>query len=172
MGRFIINEEFRVKFAKNEKSIVSIADGWTLGTVLNSKKELKRLFSISSLLSAVCAATGNISLFSSTSTYIRHVYLPKPIFRYYSLDPDLLLHKLNERRKIVSGDWHRMDPSSPRISGLISEYRMTGNKDAFWKSFSDYILELQSQGYFVPKEVRKARYLPDEEHPEIIRRKL
>lgn len=172
MGKYVIDEEYRVKLARNEKSVISIADGWTLGTALKSRKELRRLFSTHTLLSVLSALTGNVPLFKQSSTYLRYVYLPKPIFRYYSIEPQLFFNKLKERKKILSGDWEKVGISSKRVSEMLSVYEETGDKDHFWNSLCQYYQDLQLSGHFVPKEIREIRYISKSGHPRIVQERL
>lgn len=165
MGKFLFNEEFRVRFAKKSSALISVGDGWTLGTKPNSLCELKRLLSPSVYLSTLYYFTGNLYL----SNYLRYCHLPRPIFRYYAIDPELFLNKIEARSGIYSGDWSPFTRFSSRVLAIFDAYVETKNKDHFWKAMCKYYMEMQKEGRFVPKEIREVQYFEESLHPEKMR---
>ena len=164
MGKYLFNEEFRIRFGKKSSSIVSVDDGWTLGTKIGGMDFLKRILHPGSYMSALYNFTGNLYF----PSYFRYVHLPKPIFRYYSIDPELLLTKLESRSRIHSGEWSLFSKTNPRIMDMLTRYGSTKDKDNFWRSMCEYFYELKRAGHVVPKEVIEWKYFATKLHPSVI----
>ena len=96
LSKYKVTEEFRLRFSKNLPQIVAIGDAWTLGPSKNfdRAKKLRCLITpwrVSGYLS------NGISLTYANLCYGPHsraVYLPKPVFRYWSLFPKNFLEKV------------------------------------------------------------------------------
>lgn len=100
MGNYKFSEQFRLRFSRNLLSIIAVGDAWSLGNskdfvrseALNSLKNPRKLFQF--------IGRGVQWTYANTcgNPISRAFYLPRPIFRYWSMFPRNFLEKcLNHR---------------------------------------------------------------------------
>jgi hypothetical protein len=97
-------EDFRLRLSKNLKSIVAVGDAWTLGSsrAFTRLEALKSLRHPRRLIQYV--DKGIEWTYSNSCVYAlsRAFYLPKPIFRYWSLFPINYLEKCEKHLEMFS----------------------------------------------------------------------
>jgi glycosyltransferase involved in cell wall biosynthesis len=88
-------EDFRLRFAKNIKEIVAIGDAWTMGLSASfiHSQTLKDLAHPKRMLRNVYKGIEWTYTNPTVSPLSRPIYLPKPIYRYWSLFPRDYLEK-------------------------------------------------------------------------------
>jgi hypothetical protein len=92
MWSYRISQEFKSSFSRNLAGVVSIGDAWSLGPsrafvvseAFKSLKNPRRFLSV---------YVGRGSLVYSANRFSKPIYLPQPIFRYWSLFPRNYLTK-------------------------------------------------------------------------------
>ena len=89
MGNYKWAEEFRLRFSKNIDGIVAIGDASTLGPskAFIVSESLKSLRNPRKLLGYIGRGIEWTYVNSGNNTLSRSIYLPKPLFRYWSLFP-------------------------------------------------------------------------------------
>ena len=95
LNNWKLSEEFRLRFAKNLPQIVAKGDAWTLGTS-KAFDRTKKLTCIIKPYRISRYVSNGISLEYANSCYgllSRAIYLPNPIFRYWSLFPKNFIEK-------------------------------------------------------------------------------
>ncbi len=82
-------EDFRLRFAKNIKDIVAIGDAWTLGLSKSfiRSQTLKEVAHPKQMLKNIYKGIEWTYTNPPVSPLSRAIYLPKPIYRYWSLFP-------------------------------------------------------------------------------------
>jgi hypothetical protein len=95
-------EDFRLRFAKNLKNIVSVGDAWTLGSSksFTNSETLKVLIHPRRLRQYINKGIEWTYSNSCTTSSSRAIYLPKPIFRYWSLFPVDYLEKCKKHAEM------------------------------------------------------------------------
>jgi glycosyltransferase involved in cell wall biosynthesis len=99
-------EDFRLRFAKNLKNIIAVSDAWTLGpsdtfTNLEARKCLIHPRRLRQYINKGIEWTYANTCSSSLS---RAIYLPKPIYRYWSLFPSEYLEKCQKHIEMFGLD--------------------------------------------------------------------
>ena len=86
---YLFFEDFRLRFSKNIKDIVAVIDAWTLGPSQSfTKSETRRgLRHPRRMLQYIYKGIEWTYANTCSSPHSRAIYLPKPIFRYWSLFP-------------------------------------------------------------------------------------
>lgn len=89
------SEEFRLRFSKNLPSIVATGDAWALGPskVFTVAEAFRSLKNPRKFLRYIGRGVEWTYANSCNSTFSKAVYLPQPIFRYWSLFPRNFLEK-------------------------------------------------------------------------------
>ena len=92
---YLFFEDFRLRFSKNIKDIVAVIDAWTLGPSQSFIKSetYKGLRHPRRMLQYIYKGIEWTYANSCSSQHSRAIYLPKPIFRYWSLFPIDYLEK-------------------------------------------------------------------------------
>ncbi len=95
-------EDFRVRFTKNLDSIMAVSDAWTLGPSKSfTKSETRRnLRHPKRMLQYVYKGIEWTYANPGVSSLSRAMYLPKPIFRYWSLFPADYLEKCQKHAEM------------------------------------------------------------------------
>jgi hypothetical protein len=88
-------EDFRVRFTKNVSNIVAVSDAWTMGPskAFTKSETLKGIRHPRRLLQYVYKGIEWTYANPGVSALSRTIYLPKPIYRYWSLFPSDYLEK-------------------------------------------------------------------------------
>ncbi len=104
-------EDFRLRFAKNLKNIVSVGDAWTLGSSesFTNLETLKVLMHPRRLRQYINKGIEWTYTNSCTNSSSRAIYLPKPIFRYWSLFPVDYLEKCKKHAEMFGLENLRKD---------------------------------------------------------------
>jgi hypothetical protein len=87
LSKYKITEEFRLRFSKNHPEIVALGDAWTLGAskAFVRAKKLRSLTNPSTLSTYLDKGIWFIYANACSDPLSRAIYLPNPIFRYWSL---------------------------------------------------------------------------------------
>jgi glycosyltransferase involved in cell wall biosynthesis len=95
MGNYKFAEEFRLRFSKNLNGIVAVGDSWALGPskAFITSEALKGLRNPRKFLRYIGRGIEWTYANSFNHIFSRAVYLPKPLFRYWSLFPSNFLEK-------------------------------------------------------------------------------
>ena len=100
----VFYEDFRVRFAKNLPCIEAVIDAWTLGPSKSfTKSETKRcLTHPKKMLQYIYKGIEWTYANTISSTQSKAIYLPKPIYRYWSLAPRDYLKKCEKHIEMFS----------------------------------------------------------------------
>jgi hypothetical protein len=95
-------EDFRLRFAKNLKDIIAVGDAWTLGLSgsFTNSQAIKGLWHPKRLRQYINKGVEWSYANSCVNSLSRAVYLPKPIFRYWSLFPIDYLEKCEKHAEM------------------------------------------------------------------------
>ena len=90
-----LNEEFRLRFAKNLQEVISIEDAWRLGLTRNflRKKKLKATLNLKRLSNYLDKGVELVYGNNCNDHLSKAIYLPKPIYRYWRF-----FHKPSSKR--------------------------------------------------------------------------
>lgn len=107
---FLLTQEFRVRFFRNDPYFLPIEDAWTAGIspsfaikeILNTLLRLKIKDFIEDIYFAVSSKYVTFDRRGTSKT----LYLPMPIFRYYAISSTNLLLKLESHRKMMRSNMH------------------------------------------------------------------
>lgn len=104
LSKFKFTEEFRLRFAKNLPEIVAVNDAWTLGTskTFERRKKLKGLMYPPRLLNYVSNGIWFTYANPAYGPFSRAIYLPRPIFRYWSIFPKNFLMKCQKHAELLN----------------------------------------------------------------------
>ena len=127
LSKYKFTEEFRLRFSKNLPGIVALWDAWTLGTsrAFVRAKKLRCLAyppRLSGYLSNGIWFTYANPCYGPLS---RAIYLPKPIFRYWSLFPKNFLEKSQRHAELFQ--W----PEFRKFSDILRSH--VDDPEIFWK---------------------------------------
>ena len=131
LNEYKFTEEFRLRFAMNLPRIVSVEDAWTLGIskdFIRSKK-LRALANPRRLFGHVSNGIWYVYGNSCLGKFGRAIYLPKPIFRYWSLFPKSFLEKYERHMNL----FHL--PALGKSSDMLQLH--INDPEAFWKMASE-----------------------------------
>jgi glycosyltransferase involved in cell wall biosynthesis len=131
LSKYKFTEEFRLRFSKNLPRIVATGDAWTLGTsrAFDRAKKLRclayppRLFGY--LNNGIWFTYAN----SCYGPHSRAIYLPKPIFRYWSLFPKNFLEKYQRHAEIFQL------PNFQKSSDILRSH--VNDPETFWRLGSE-----------------------------------
>jgi hypothetical protein len=160
LNNYKITEEFRLRFSQNLPQIVAKGDAWTLSTskAFDRTKKLRALANPRRLSGYI---SNGISLTYANlcwGPHSRAMYLPKPIFRYWSLFPKNFLEKFQKHSDVFH---------LPNFGKSSDELRAHVNDpEAFWKLASEALKQTrfkESPNY--PEEYAS---VDKKEHPAII----
>jgi glycosyltransferase involved in cell wall biosynthesis len=97
-------EEFRLRFSKNLPGIIAIDDAWTLGASKSfiKSEEFTFLKNPRKAIHYIWTGIGSTYANSGNNPFSKSVYLPKPIFRYWSLFPENFLEKCLKQEEMFN----------------------------------------------------------------------
>ncbi len=103
LNKYKFTEEFRLRFAKNLPEIVAVGDAWTLGTTraFDRGKKLRCLVYPPRLSNYLSNGIWFTYANSAYGPFSRAIYLPRPIFRYWSLFPKDFLMKCQRHGELL-----------------------------------------------------------------------
>jgi hypothetical protein len=151
-------EDFRVRFTKNVDNIVAIGDAWTMGSSksfikselfkgIRHPKKLRRYIYKGIELTYANPGVSDLS---------RAIYLPKPIYRYWSLFPRDYLEKCQKHIEMFGLENLHAD-----IEALKSD---VDKPEDFWKKAAK--LRRNELGFHYPNALGRVNA---EEHPKVIK---
>ena len=139
-------EEFRLRFSKNMPGIIAIADAWTLGASKSfiRLEEFKNLKNPRKLLRYIGTGIELTFANSGKSPFSKPVYLPKPVFRYWSLFPRDFLEKCLKHAEMF--DLPEFQDFVKILKGHVDD------PSSFWKLVSE-MLRAQPVGLKYPESL-------------------
>jgi glycosyltransferase involved in cell wall biosynthesis len=151
-------EDFRLRFAKNKKEIVAIGDAWTLGlsesfihsqTLRGVTKPRRMLRSLYKGIEWNYTNTG-------VSPLSRAIYLPKPVYRYWSLFPMDYLEKCQKHVEMFGLSELQKDVA------ILKNF--VDNPNVFWKKAAE--IRRVELDFHYPNDLGT---VPFDDHPKIVR---
>jgi len=120
-------EDFRLRFSKNLKGIVATGDAWSLGAskAFVRSEAMRALRKPRRLVRYVSKGVSSTYANTCTDVKSRAVYLPKPVYRYWSLFPMDYLQKCEQHAQMFGLEELRKDAAT------LKNY--LGKPDVFWK---------------------------------------
>jgi len=159
LNRYKLTEEFRLRFSKNLPQIVAEGDAWKLGTS-KSFERAKKLRALAYPPRLWGYVTDGIWFTYANSGYgqrSRAIYLPKPIFRYWSLFPKNFLEKyLRQSEQFQMPNFASTDALRAHVN----------DPEAFWRLGSEALTQTRFKERLVYPEAYS--YIEQKEHPAII----
>jgi hypothetical protein len=160
LSKYKITEEFRLRFSKNLPQIVAIGDAWTLGPsrTFDRTKKLRSLVNpwrVSGYISNGISLTyANLCW----GPHSRAFYLPKPVYRYWSLFPKNFLEKSQAHSELFGM------PEFQKSLGALQSH--VDDPETFWKLGSE---ALKQTGFKESPHYPEAYSFVDKKnHPAII----
>lgn len=160
LNKYKLTEEFRLRFSKNLPQIVAKGDAWTLGTsrAFDRTKKLRCLVNPRRLSGHL---SNGISLTYANSCYGPHsraIYLPKPVFRYWSLFPKNFLEKYQRHSELFQ--LSNFGESSDILRSHVND------PETFWRLGSEVLR--QSRFKEGPQYPEAYIFVDRKDHPAII----
>ena len=154
-----LNEEFRLRFAKNLPEITSIEDAWRLGLTRSymRQKKLKAALNLKRLSNYLDKGIELVYGNNCNDHLSRAIYLPKPVYRYWALFPSTFLKKAQRHAEYFA---------MPKFRESFEALKARIDDAAFWKLASDFLMDIQYKFRYEYSE--QYRYVSREEHPPII----
>ncbi|MGD0203592.1 MAG: hypothetical protein ABSC20_06780 [Candidatus Bathyarchaeia archaeon] len=127
LNKYRYAEGFRLRFSKNLPQIMAVDDAWTLGIseAFIRTKTLRSLANPQRLFNRVTNGIQYVYANTCFGEYSRAIYLPNPIFRYWSLFPKNFLEKNEGHRKLLH------IPFSAKTSDILQAH--INEPELFWK---------------------------------------
>lgn len=166
-SEILFTEEFRFRMGKNIRSIQVLWDGYTMGHKLN----LSTLFESGTFSRVVNRLLTGIleDRISGGYTPEQFVYLPEPIYRYYSLFPENFFNKMGSKLSFQPGrDYGKFEVNNSRFKAIWDEYVISGKYNDFWEKVYDLTLDLIKEGADFNKEFTERRIIDRKMQPEVI----
>jgi glycosyltransferase involved in cell wall biosynthesis len=161
VNKYIANEEFRIRLSKNLDSIVAISDAWTLGPskAFLRVKKLKALANPRRLLAYVEKGIAVVYANTCYDILSRAFYLPKPVYRYWSLFPKNFLEKSRGHSELFG-----MQEFQKSFDIL---QRHVDDPETFWRLGCEFLqqVEFKEKGLHYPEFYNSVE---KKEHPAII----
>lgn len=154
-------EDFRVRFTKNVDNIVAVSDAWTMGPSKSFTKTetLKGIRHPKRLLQYIYKGIEWTYANPGVSTLSRAIYLPKPVYRYWSLFPSDYLEKCQKHVEMFGLDY---------LGGVIEVLKSEVDKpEVFWKKAAD--IRREELDFHYPDVLGRVKV---EEHPKIVKELL
>ena len=169
-SEILFTEEFRLRFAKNKKSIKVMWDGYTLGHHL----DLRTMFEKGTIRRILNRFLTSIleERVSGGFAPEQYIYLPTPIFRYYSIFPENFFKKMSSKLFFQPDkDYTKMvsKESDKELKSIWSEYLETNNYSKFWEEVYNFHVRKLKEGIILNKEFIENRRIPSTSQPQAIR---
>lgn len=155
-------ENFRVRLCRNVPYIQAVEDAWTLG--------LSRQFMARELLGSLVRPKRLLLYFAkgmertyADPGYARRttaVYLPKPIFRYYSMTPKNLLDKVRGHAELYGGETREFE----RILSALEDSK----RRDFWLAAYDILKDSYRRDGVERDYPQGTNIVPKPEHPKVM----
>ena len=151
-------EDFRLRFSKNMKNIVAIGDAWTLGLSKSfiQSQTRKGVRHPRMMLQYIYKGIEWTYTNSGVSPLSRAIYLPKPIYRYWSLFPMDYLEKCEKHVEMFGLKELQKDTEALR--------NYVDDPATFWKKAAE--IRRKELGFHYPDALGITSM---EDHPKIIR---
>jgi hypothetical protein len=151
-------EDFRLRFSKNLESIVAVSDAWTLGPSKSFTKSetRKSLRHPKRMLQYIYKGIEWTFANPGVSALSRAVYLPKPIFRYWSLFPADYLEKCQKHIEMFGLEELRKDTE------ILKNY--SNDPEDFWKKAAE--IRRKELGFQYPDALGTIEF---EDHPKVVK---
>jgi hypothetical protein len=151
-------EDFRVRFTKNVDSIVAVSDAWTMGPskAFTKSETLRGIGHPRRLLQYIYKGIEWTYANPGVSALSRTIYLPKPIYRYWSLFPRDYLEKCQKHIEMFG-----LEYLQGAIEVLKSE---VDNPGVFWKKAVE--IRRDELEFHYPDALGRVNA---EEHPKIVK---
>ncbi|MHB1623570.1 MAG: hypothetical protein ACYCR9_10235, partial [Cuniculiplasma sp.] len=168
-SKILFNEEFRVRFSKNKRDIKVLYDANTMGfkyTLKDLMDSRTRKRVKSRILRSVLEGRK-----ISSGLPERYIYLPRPIFKYYSIFPENFFNKMKTKRYLQpTKDYSSFDLSSEnsQLSGIYHKYKEAHDYENFWEEIYNYHMEFLEEGKSINKEFIEHRIIKETDQPKII----
>jgi hypothetical protein len=169
-SKILFTEEFRFRMTKNKKDVKVLDDGNTMGF----RYTLMDIFNASTLKRLKGRIVTSVLEGRQISVPVpeRYIYLPQPIFRYYSIFPKNFLNKMETKANLQpTKDYSLFNKSksdSPFIL-LYKQYVEDGNYESFWEKMYDLHVDLFGSGKVINKKFNEKRIIDEALQPNIIR---
>jgi len=151
-------EDFRLRFSKNMKNIVAIGDAWTLGSSKSfiQSQTRKGVRHPRMMLQYIYKGIEWTYTNSGVSPLSRAIYLPKPIYRYWSLFPMDYLEKCEKHVEMFGLRELQKDIEALR--------NYVDDPATFWKKAAE--IRRKELGFHYPDALGITSI---EDHPKIVR---
>jgi hypothetical protein len=154
-----LDEEYRIRFAKNLPEVISIEDAWRFGLSKNflRKKRNRALLNPKRLWNYVDKGIELVYGNPCNDHLSKAIYLPKPVYRYWALFPQAFLKKAQRHAEYFT---------MPKLQESFKALNAHTEDPEFWKLASEFLMDIQYKFRFdYPVQYR---YVQREEHPPII----
>jgi hypothetical protein len=160
LNKYKLTEEFRLRFSKNLPYIVADDDAWKLGTSKQfvRAKKLRAIAYPPRLSGYLTDGIWFTYANSSNSPRSRAIYLPKPIFRYWSLFSKNFVEKYQKHKEM----FHLT--TFQELSEILQSHEV--DTEIFWKIGSKILKESGFKERIQYPETYNS--IEKSEHPEII----
>jgi len=151
-------EDFRLRFTKNVDNIIAVGDAWTMGLRRSFIKSmmLKDIRRPKKLLHYIARGIDWTYANNGVSPFSRSIYLPKPIYRYWSLFPRDYLEKCQKHIEMFG-----LEHLSKDIETLKSA---VDKPEIFWKKAAE--LRRNELAFHYPDALGRVN---TEDHPKIVK---
>ena len=151
-------EDFRLRFAKNIKSIVAIGDAWALGSskLFIRSQTLKSFTHPKRLLKNIYKGIEWTYTNPTVTPLSRPIYLPKPIFRYWSLFPKDYIEKCEKHVQMF--DLIELQKDVEALKGYVDDPAV------FWKIAAE--IRRKELKFSYPDDLGTIQL---KDHPKIVR---
>ena len=147
-GKYVVNEEFRIRLSRNLPSIQAIFDAWSFGLSKEflRKKKLKAFANPHRLSGYLDKGISFVYANVCMDKLSRAVYLHKPMFRYWSLFPKNFLEKCQKHSEYFH--WPEFDKSFELLQSKVDK------PEVFWREGSEFLrkVEFNELGLNYPEE--------------------
>ena len=151
-------EDFRLRFTRNRKEIVAIGDAWTLGlseSFIHSQT-LKGVTKPKSMLRSLYKGIEWKYTNTGVSPLSRAIYLPKPIYRYWSLFPTDYLEKCQKHVEMFGLGELQKDVTV--LKNFVHD------PIVFWKKAAE--IRREELNFHYPNDLGT---VPFDDHPKVVR---
>lgn len=172
-SQILFTEEFRFRFAKNTKSIKVMWDGYTLGHHL----DLISLFArgtVGRLINRFLTVFLEERI-SGGFVPEKYIYLPSPIYRYYSIFPENFFKKMASKLFFQPGkDYSALisKETDHDLESIWKKYEKSNDYLEFWNEILKFHQKKIKEGVKLNKEFIEERRIPEKQQPPIIQKQF
>ncbi|MCW3983691.1 MAG: hypothetical protein NWE96_06810 [Candidatus Bathyarchaeota archaeon] len=154
-----LNEEYRFRFSKNLPEVIAIEDAWRLGLDKRylRKKKIKAFLNPKRLSNYLDKGIELVYGNNCHDHLSRAIYLPKHIYRYWALFPEMFLKKAKRHAEYFT---------MPKFQEAYETLKTKTDDSEFWKLASEFLMDIQYKlRYHYPEPYG---FVERKEHPPII----